>query len=210
MPSLSANEIRSYASKAGFTGADLDIAVAVAMAESGGNTTAHNGKGKDDSYGLWQINMYGAMGPDRRKQFGLTSNEQLYDPTINAKAAYAIHKSQGWARGWTTYGTKNYKEILQATKGGKDLKSAVIQDSPLEEVTGVVDKVPDAINAFGSTLFKSATNLTGVLIAVAFLVIGIVLLAVSSKTATKAINVAANVVPGGTAVKGAIKGAVKK
>src|SRR4051794_8716603 len=102
MPTLSADAIRQYASAAGFSGNDLDIAVAVALAESGGNPKAHNATPPDDSYGLWQINMLGKLGPDRRKRFGLTSNDQLYDPATNAKAARIIFQGSGWSA-WTTY-----------------------------------------------------------------------------------------------------------
>lgn len=210
MPTLSASEIRTHAAKAGFTGTDLDIAVAVALAESGGNTQAHNGTGQDNSHGLWQINMYGAMGPARRKQFGLTSNEQLFDPAINAKVAYAIFKSQGWRRGWTTYGTEKYETILKRVKDGADIEGAIgIDGKPVEQEDKSMTGIPEALNAFGSTVFKGVTNLTGIGIAVALLIAGVVLLIASSSSAKKAVNIAANVVPGGTAVKTAVKGVAK-
>jgi hypothetical protein len=49
-----------------------------------------NASTKDLSYGLMQINMIGALGPSRLKQFGLSSNEELYDPAINMKAAFQM------------------------------------------------------------------------------------------------------------------------
>ena len=69
--------------------------------------------------------------------------------------------------------------------------------------------MPGAINAFGVTLFKGVTNVTGVLIAIALLTVGVILLVVSSNGTKKALSIAANVVPGGTVVKSAVKGAVK-
>jgi hypothetical protein len=217
MASLSASEIRSYASKAGFSGADLDIAVAVALAESGGVTTAHNpdASTKDNSYGLWQINMYSDLGPSRRKQFKLANNEQLFDPTVNAHVAHEIFKQQGWDDGWTTYGTKKYEDILKVVKSGKDIEGAVGPDgkptseSIEERGDSGLGGISKAINAFGETVFKGATNFAGVGIAVGLLIVGVVFLIMSSNTAKKAVNVAANVVPGGTVVKGAIKKAVK-
>jgi hypothetical protein len=49
-----------------FTPADAVVAVAIALAESGGNPAAHNPVPPDDSWGLWQINMRGHLGPVRR------------------------------------------------------------------------------------------------------------------------------------------------
>ena len=63
---------------------------AIAMKESGGNPSAYNGTPPDDSYGLWQINMYGNLGPARMSQFGLSNKSQLFDPATNAAAAYSI------------------------------------------------------------------------------------------------------------------------
>ncbi|HVE26413.1 MAG TPA: peptidoglycan DD-metalloendopeptidase family protein [Sporichthya sp.] len=78
--------------QAGFKGERLKTAFGIVMRESGGNPSAHNtnrGTG-DDSYGLAQINMLGKMGPARRKQFGIQSNQQLLDPVTNAKAFYRL------------------------------------------------------------------------------------------------------------------------
>jgi len=74
--------------------------------ESGRDRYAHNGNAGtgDNSYGLWQINMIGALGPARRAQFGLSSNEQLYDARTNARAALAIYRGQGWNAWATSYG----------------------------------------------------------------------------------------------------------
>lgn len=46
----------------------------------------------DQSYGLFQINMLGNLGPSRRKQYGLSSNDDLYDPLTNAKVAFRLSK----------------------------------------------------------------------------------------------------------------------
>lgn len=64
--------------------------------ESRGHAGAHNFVGADRSYGLWQINMLGGMGDQRRKMWGLKSNEDLYDPSVNAKAALALYRD--WVR----------------------------------------------------------------------------------------------------------------
>lgn len=94
----------------------LAQATAIAFAESGGNERAHNAVPPDDSYGLWQINMYGNLGPARRTQFGLTSNDQLYDIPTNARAMYAI-SSQGtnW-KPWTTFQGARYWLVYPAAQ----------------------------------------------------------------------------------------------
>lgn len=78
---------------AGFSGEKLRTAWAIAMRESGGNPRAHNtnaGTG-DNSYGLFQINMLGSLGPQRDAKFkqhveGYTGPDSLLDPVVNARA----------------------------------------------------------------------------------------------------------------------------
>src|SRR6476620_4474457 len=106
MANLTIAQLRQYASNAGFSGTDLDIAVAVALAESEGNPKAHNAKPPDDSYGLWQINYYGSLRESRTKLFG--PPEGLYDPQKNANAAFTIWKGSGW-KAWKTYTSEKYK-----------------------------------------------------------------------------------------------------
>ena len=92
---------------------------AIALAESGGKSGAHNTKYPDNSYGLWQINMLDEpgymLGEERRKQFGLKSNDELFNPVTNAKAAYAILKQQGFGA-WSVYTNRSYEQFLPAAK----------------------------------------------------------------------------------------------
>jgi hypothetical protein len=109
---LSAGQIAAYAYRAGFRGRALTVATAVALAESGGRPRAHNPVPPDNSYGLWQINMLGALGPERRRAFDLNGNSQLFDPMVNARAAFAISR-QGRSFGpWTTYTSGAYRRFL--------------------------------------------------------------------------------------------------
>lgn len=87
---LSMEEIYRLAREAGFPPSTATQMTAIAWRESGGDTQAFNGKPPDESYGLWQINMLGNLGLQRMAQFGLTSKAQLFNPVINARAAYAI------------------------------------------------------------------------------------------------------------------------
>lgn len=198
---LSVGQIAGYAAKAGFTGKDLSIAVAVALAESGGNPRAHNGKAPDDSYGLWQINMLGSMGPERRKRFGIASNDELYDPTVNAKAAYSIWRQSGWGA-WTTYTSGKYKEPLKeiesgakrqafldglkasggfagalgsALQGGEDVSGS------LPSLPNPVEKVASSIDAFSKTVFNGIASIVAMGVASALLIIGLVILMRNTK-----------------------------
>ena len=108
------SSLRALLEEAGFHGHGLDTAVAVAMAESGGHPMAHNtnaGTG-DNSYGLFQINMLGSLGPARLAEYHLSSNNQLFDPLTNAKVAYRM--SQGgtnWTP-WSTFKSGAYERYL--------------------------------------------------------------------------------------------------
>ena len=96
----------------------IAIATAIAMAESGGNESAHNSNANtgDDSYGLWQINMLGSLGPSRRQQFGISRNDELLDPCTNAKAMSIVSSGGTNWQPWTMYTNGEYKKHLEAAK----------------------------------------------------------------------------------------------
>lgn len=103
---------------AGFRGDALHTAFAVALAESGGISNRHSDPRlkQDDSYGLFQINMIGALGPDRRKKFGLASNNDLYNPNINAKVAHIMsHGGKNW-KPWSAYKNGRFLPFLDDAK----------------------------------------------------------------------------------------------
>jgi hypothetical protein len=64
--------------------------------------------------------MLGAMGDARRKKFGLSSNDQLFDPLTNAKIAYAISNGGTNFNPWTTYTSDKYKQFTGNAQGGPD------------------------------------------------------------------------------------------
>jgi hypothetical protein len=86
--SFPAAVLYQYALAAGFPQDTAVKMVAIALKESGGNPLAHNTTPPDDSYGLWQINMYGNLAAPRMAQFGLSSPSDLFDPSTNAAAAF--------------------------------------------------------------------------------------------------------------------------
>lgn len=175
MAKLTYKEISEYAKLAGFSERDANIATAIALAESGGDPRAHNAVPPDDSYGLWQINMIGALGPARRRKYHLSSNERLYDPQTNAYVAYGIFKDSGW-KAWTTYTRGTYKKFLPGGQGGPI-------DNLGEEAKGIEERVKDTFpdltggfNALGQNIFNGVAGLTGVIVASVMLVLGIVIL----------------------------------
>jgi hypothetical protein len=109
----SASDLVQLARQAGFSPEQARVMAAIAMAESSGNPRAHNPNAAtgDNSYGLWQINMLGGMGDERRRQFGINSNEQLFDPATNASAARAIFDQQGFGA-WSVYKSGAYRRYL--------------------------------------------------------------------------------------------------
>jgi hypothetical protein len=74
----------------GFEGSGLKKAWSIAKRESNGRPLAYNGDRKtgDSSYGLFQINMIGNLGPERLEKFDLKSNKELFDPVTNAEITY--------------------------------------------------------------------------------------------------------------------------
>ena len=88
--SLTPTELVDLLRLVGFEGKSLRLAWAITMRESRGhplshNTSTHTG---DNSYGLFQINMLGYLGEDRREKFGIKKNAELLDPVTNAQAAF--------------------------------------------------------------------------------------------------------------------------
>jgi hypothetical protein len=100
--SLTKTDLVHLLSAVGFTGHDLKEAWAVVMKESRGNPLSHNGNRKtgDNSYGLFQVNMLGSLGQERRDKFNLDYNAELLDPVVNAKVAY--HMSKG-GKDWSAW-----------------------------------------------------------------------------------------------------------
>ena len=74
----------------GFEGAGLKKAWSIAKRESNGRPLAYNGDKNtgDHSYGIFQINMIGNLGPKRLEKFNLKSNKELFDPVTNAEITY--------------------------------------------------------------------------------------------------------------------------
>lgn len=77
---------------------ELHVAVAIALAESGGDRLAHNPSG---AVGLWQI--------------CCTDDERFYDPAANANAAWTKYVAAGYSfRPWSQFNNGAYLAKLPA------------------------------------------------------------------------------------------------
>ena len=101
VPNLSPQQLAQLASEAGFRGDAVKWAVAIALAESGGNPSAYNpelGAGtapNAGSRGLWQI--YGTAHPEYNSSIA-------FDPRTNAQAAYKVFREAGGRfTPWSTF-----------------------------------------------------------------------------------------------------------
>jgi tape measure domain-containing protein len=136
---LNAGQLKALALAAGFNDRDASIMAAIAMAESGGRSNAHNNNAAtgDNSYGLWQVNMLGRMGPERRRSFGIGSNEALFDPAVNASAARKVFESQGFGA-WSVFKSGAYKQFLpQAMRAGAAPMAPALPPATAPAMAGV-------------------------------------------------------------------------
>jgi hypothetical protein len=156
------SQIYSLAKDAGLPDGKAKIAAAIAMAESGGNQSVITDDSDDYSFGLWQINMKGSMGPSRRAIYGLKSDNDLLDPKTNARVMSSIsHQGQNFSA-WTTYTSGKYKEWLSNTVAAVDIPVPI----PGTALTGFLpDSVPgvstsinvlDAVTKIGGAVTNTA------------------------------------------------------
>ena len=112
--------LERLAIEGGFTSKEAKIMAAIAMAESSGLARALNDdlKTGDNSFGLWQINMIDTpnykLGEERRKKLNIESNDELYNPAVNVRAAKMIFDEQGFDA-WSVYKSGAYKQFLSKT-----------------------------------------------------------------------------------------------
>lgn len=88
-----ARRVLTFARAAGWPASELVRAVAVALRESEGDPRAHNlNPPVEDSRGLWQLNVLAHPA---------LAALNLYDPAVNAAAAFELWTREGW-RPWRT------------------------------------------------------------------------------------------------------------
>lgn len=97
---LTNEDLKKVLELVGFSGKGLKEAWAIAKRESNGRPLAFNGDKTtgDSSYGIFQINMIGDLGPERREKFELKSNSELFNPIKNAEIAfYMTNGGKDWS-----------------------------------------------------------------------------------------------------------------
>lgn len=104
---LTRQAVRAIAKQAGFPESELDVMVAIALAESGGVPNAMGDGGV--SIGLWQINT---------RAHPEYTVEDLRDPLKNARAALKIAHTPRGLKHWSVYRSGRYKQYLPAARGG--------------------------------------------------------------------------------------------
>jgi hypothetical protein len=109
---LSDTDLKKLLKTVGFEGSALKKAWAIAKTESNGRPMAYNGNRNtgDSSYGIFQINMLGKLGIDRKEKFELKSNILLFDPVINAEITY--HMTQG-GTDWSSWSSNNSGDMKE-------------------------------------------------------------------------------------------------
>lgn len=135
--SATSAKIRSVlqvASAAGLSGDELIAAVALAGRESSFNPQAFNGNAGtgDKSYGLWQINMLGSLGPYRRRALGISRDEELFQPEVNARAMKMLFDD----RSTPFYHWGPYKGEAPLHGGAEDWVPAVYQVAQASGMVG--------------------------------------------------------------------------
>jgi hypothetical protein len=119
---LTPGQIAQNAIQVGFTGPNLVIAIAIALAESGGRTWAiNNDSNGSQDQGVWQINtvhmsQFAGMTVDPNSTPGSgtasSGTSSMFNPLNNAKAAFSISSSgTNWSP-WSTYGSGAYQQYL--------------------------------------------------------------------------------------------------
>lgn len=99
---LSAETVRALAAQ--YPDWDPESVVRIAWRESNFVPTAFADDSDDLSYGLMQINMKpdSADVAQLRQMYGITNNEQLFDPAVNIRAAHVLWQAGGksFVSGW--------------------------------------------------------------------------------------------------------------
>jgi hypothetical protein len=176
MAVLSDTDIAGYAYNAGFRGDDLAKAVAIALAESGGDPSAvspQNSNGTYD-YGLFQINsshtdsgLFDPLSGNTPFQtgvlagtaIGLGNSEGWSDPQKNADYAFQLYQGRGGNfTDWSTYNNGSYQQFMSRGQTAAANPNTSVQggasssNSPAAGLSGAVD----AVVSIAGDLFKAA------------------------------------------------------
>ena len=110
---MNPREIAQILMRRKFAPEDIWKMLAISWRESNWIPTVRNVGPVDDSYGLFQINMKGDLGPGRRAQYGLKDDSELFDPKMNIKAARLLYGGGNLSH-WSVDG--DWKNGIPASK----------------------------------------------------------------------------------------------
>lgn len=153
---ISPNGMVALLRRHGYSGSDLQKALGISWRESRWDPRAFNPKNRDLSYGLFQINMKGDLGPARRKRSNLSNNEQLFDPETNVRVArQMLDESNGEWRPWRT----NMKVPGTEMNGWKSpITNMAAAASVIRDVDRSGDPMPNVSSRGGSTTVVHGGN----------------------------------------------------
>lgn len=159
MAKISNGAIAKAAQLAGFRGDKLVTAVAVALAESGGDKDVYNGI---CCHGLWQIHTVHA------KRYPLLWADK-YNPLFNARMAFSISSGGSNWQPWEAYTNGNYREHLPAARkaagnptGGDQLgdtwEDPLGNLNPMTELVASIKKSGTRMAAFGGGILLATAG----------------------------------------------------
>jgi hypothetical protein len=158
------SDLYSLALAQGLSPEQAKIAAAIGMGESGGNANAHNTNADtgDNSYGYWQINMLGDLGPKRRALLGISSNDELFKPEVNARAMKLISANGADFTPWSVYKDDTYRQFLNNPVTDQTKDPAWLQGlhivSPISNLLpdGAITDTTKALGSLVETVNKTA------------------------------------------------------
>jgi hypothetical protein len=147
----------SWAQQGGFTGTDLQIAVAVSFTENASRRVdaVHTNSNGSHDLGEWQIN--DQAHPDLLQQFPMWWSVQ------NANMAKSVHDASGWGA-WTTFADGDYKANMdRAAAAIKSAGGASAVGSPdagstiagQTNTSNILTQIGNSVAAIAQAVFKA-------------------------------------------------------
>lgn len=166
MANLSDQQLAQYAYNAGFRGASLNTAVAVALAESHGDPSQVGDVGLQTgtwgpSVGLWQIRSLNPGHGTAAEQAQRNQTANL-DPATNAANAYQISSQGNNFNPWSTYTSGAYRQFLnRASTAAGQVSSGTTNTTPStgSSASGAFTVAPNALTSTASTFSDRTSRL---------------------------------------------------
>lgn len=195
-PAVKDARFAAYLHDAGFSGADLVTSIAIGMAESGLNASAkHSNSNGTTDWGFMQIN-------DVNKPSAREKTNSVW----NARKAHSLYAARHGFGDWSTFNSGAYRGHLDAARAAvKQLqtngpqwerdtvrgclagKYDTMGSNPFDSAGNAIGNAKDAITnplaALPEQIAKIGSNILSVIVALVFVVLGVVILLRSAATA---------------------------